>query len=155
MKKAKVTFTGEREMRVERIFDATRERVWAAYTQADLIRQWWARGNDMVVETFDCVRGGHWRFVERAPDGNHGFEGRFAEVQAMDLLSYTFEWDGAPGHAVLETLRFEDLGDGRTKLVATSLFMTAADLDGMKGAGMEEGMHQSYEALDRLLERTR
>jgi uncharacterized protein YndB with AHSA1/START domain len=45
----------------------------------------------------------------------------------------------------------EDLGDGRTKLVNTSLFHTREDRDGMLRSGMEEGLNQSYEALDRLL----
>jgi uncharacterized protein YndB with AHSA1/START domain len=48
-------------------------------------------------------------------------------------------------------MTLEDLGDGRTRLVSTSLFMTAQDRDGMVQSGMEGGLNQSYEALDRLL----
>jgi uncharacterized protein YndB with AHSA1/START domain len=44
-----------------------------------------------------------------------------------------------------------DLGDGRTKLLATSLFMTAEDCGNTTKSGMEDGMNQSYAALDRLL----
>ena len=64
----------------------------------------------------------------------------------------TFEWDGMPGHVLLNTIVLEDLGDGRTKLEATSLFMTAAGRDGMMSTGMEGGMNESYIALDRVLE---
>jgi hypothetical protein len=48
-------------------------------------------------------------------------------------------------------MTLEDLGDGRTKLVNVSLFMTAADRDGMVSSGMEQGMSESYAALDRVL----
>ena len=47
----------------------------------------------------------------------------------------------------------EDLGDGRTRVVTTSLFHTAEERDGMLKSGMEGGMNESYAALDRLLSR--
>lgn len=141
----------ERELRVERIFEASRDRVWQAMTTPELISKWWGRGNRVVVERLELVRGGHWRFVEHAPEGAHGFEGRYAEVTPPERVVQTFEWDGMPGHVVLETMTLEDLGDGRTKLVTSSLFMTAEDLAGMESSGMEDGMAQSYAALDRLL----
>lgn len=50
----------------------------------------------------------------------------------------------------IETVLFVDLGDGRTKLVTDSLFHTTEERDGMLQSGMEQGMNQSYEALDRL-----
>jgi uncharacterized protein YndB with AHSA1/START domain len=56
-----------------------------------------------------------------------------------------------PGHASLDKAELEDLGDGRTKLVATSIFMTVEDIEGMLQSGMETGMNESYAALDRLL----
>jgi uncharacterized protein YndB with AHSA1/START domain len=65
----------------------------------------------------------------------------------------TFEWDGMPGHVAIETLVLEDLGDGRTRVVNTSLFHTREERDGMLSSGMEEGLNQSYAALDRLLAR--
>ncbi len=63
----------------------------------------------------------------------------------------TFEWDGMPGHVAVETVTFEDLGDGRTKLVTTSLFQTSEERNGMMSSGMEQGLSDSYAALDRLL----
>jgi uncharacterized protein YndB with AHSA1/START domain len=57
-----------------------------------------------------------------------------------------------PGHVAIETITFEDLGE-RTKVVNTTLFHTTEERDGMIQAGMETGMNQSFEALDRLLEK--
>ena len=149
---ATVTTPGDREIRIERVFDAPRERVWRAFTEPGLVAQWWGRGNRLDIERLEVERGGHWRFVEHAPDGSaHGFEGRFREVSPPERLVRTFEWDGMPGYVAVETAAFEDLGDGRTKLVTTSLFHTPEERDGMLESGMEGGLNQSYEALDRLL----
>ena len=153
MEKAKITTPAEREIRVERIFNAPRERVWQAMTDPKLVAQWWGRGNKLVVERLELERGGHWRFVEHAPKGVSGFEGRFREVTPPSRVVQTLEWDGMPGHVIIETATLEDLGDGRTRLVNTSLFHTTVERDGFLQSGMEGGMNESYEALDRLLEK--
>ena len=149
--KAKISKPGDREIRTERVFDAPRDAVWRAYTEPELIKQWWGRGNRLVIERFELERGGHWRFVEHGPDGVHGFEGRFREITPRDRIVMTFEWDGMPAHVIIETANFEDLGDGRTRVVSTSLFHTAEERDGMLASGMEQGLNESYAALDRLL----
>jgi len=149
--KAKITAPGDREVRIERIFNAPRDRVWRAMTDPKLIAQWWGRGNKLVIERYELERGGHWRFVEHSDHGEHGFEGRFAEITPPERVVQTFEWDGLPGHTALETMTLEDLSDGRTRLVTTSLFLTREDRDGMLQSGMESGVNESYAALDRVL----
>jgi uncharacterized protein YndB with AHSA1/START domain len=151
--KAKVTTPSDREIRIERIFAAPRERVWRAMTDPNLVAQWWGRGNKLVIEKFELHRGGHWRIVEHSADGVHGFEGRFREVTPPERVVQTFEWDGMPGHVVVEHMTLEDLGDGRTRLVTVSLFHTTEERDGMLHSGMEGGLNQSYAALDDVLAR--
>jgi uncharacterized protein YndB with AHSA1/START domain len=148
---AKVTRTSDREVRIERVFNAPRDRVWKALTDPALVAQWWGRGNKLVIERMEVERGGHWRYVEHTDHGVHGFEGRYREVRPPDHISRTFEWDGMPGHVAVESLALEDLGDGRTRLVSTSLFHTTEDCDGMLSSGMEGGLNESYAALDRVL----
>jgi uncharacterized protein YndB with AHSA1/START domain len=48
-------------------------------------------------------------------------------------------------------VEFQDAGDGRTRIVTTSLFHTNEERDGMMAAGMEQGLNESYAALDRVL----
>ena len=146
-----LTTPSDREIVIERVFDAPRDRVWQALTEPDLVAQWWGRGNKVVIERMEVERGGHWRFVEHSPDGVHGFEGRYREVTPPERLAFTFEWDGMPGHVVVDTTELEDLGDGRTKVTTTSLFHTSEERDGMLSSGMQTGLDQSYAALDRLL----
>lgn len=149
--RATITTPTDREIRIERIFNAARDRVWRAYTEPELVAQWWGRGNRLVIERLELERGGHWRFVEHGPDGVHGFEGRFREVTPPERIVMTFEWDGMPGYVIVQTAMFEDLGDGRTKIVSTSLFYTTDERDGFLNSGMEGGLNESYAALDRLL----
>lgn len=149
--KATITTPTDREIHIERIFNAPRDQVWKAMTDPKLIAQWWGRGNKLVIEKFELERGGHWRFVEHGPDGVHGFEGRFREVTPPERVVQTFEWDGMPGYVIIETGVLEDLGDGRTKFVNTSLFHTTDERDGFLQSGMEGGLNESYAALDRLL----
>jgi uncharacterized protein YndB with AHSA1/START domain len=151
--RAKVTTPTDREIRIERVFAAPRDRVWRAMTDPKLIAQWWGRGNKVVIEKFEPQRGGHWRIVEHSPEGVNGFEGRFREVTPPERIVQTFEWDGMPGHVVVEHVTLEDLGDGRTKIINVSLFHTTEERDGMLNSGMEGGLNESYAALDEVLAR--
>ena len=150
--KTNLTMPGDREIHVERIFNAPRETVWQAYTDPKLVAQWWGRGNKLDVEKMELVKDGRWRFVEHSGEKPFGFEGRYIEVTPPERIVQTFGWDGMEGHEIIETAEFHDLGDGRTKLVATSVFQNAEERTAMLGYGMETGMNESYAALDRLLE---
>jgi|SRR4051812_39393691 len=149
--RAILTTPSDREFRMERTFNAPREKVWKALTEPELLKQWWGRGNPLTIERFEFVRGGHWRFVEHSDHGDHGFEGRYREIVPVERMVLTFEWDGMPGYVVVNTLTLEELPGARTKLVGTSLFHTTAERDGMMNSGMEGGANQSYDALDRVL----
>jgi uncharacterized protein YndB with AHSA1/START domain len=147
-----LTTPSDREIVSQRVFDAPRERVFAAYTDPDLIPRWWGpRRMTTIVEQMDVRPGGAWRFIARDPEGREqGFRGTYREVTPPERLVQTFEWDGMPGHAVVETVSFEDL-DGRTKVTTTSLFHTTEERDGMLSSGMETGLSESHDRLAELL----
>jgi uncharacterized protein YndB with AHSA1/START domain len=147
-----VTTPSEREIVSERVFDAPRERVFAAYTDPELIPQWWGpRGTTTIVDQMDVRPGGAWRFVGRDSDGTEtAFRGTYREVTPPERIVQTFEWEGMPGHVVVETATFEDLG-GRTKVTATSLFHTSEERDGMLASGMERGLTETHDRLAELL----
>jgi uncharacterized protein YndB with AHSA1/START domain len=75
-------------------------------------------------------------FVERSLDGTYGFEGRYREVTPPERIVHTFEWDGMPGYVCIETVPFEDRGDGRTRVVSTSLFHVTEERDGIAPSAM-------------------
>jgi uncharacterized protein YndB with AHSA1/START domain len=147
-----ITQPAEREIQVERVFDAPRDRVFAAYTDPELIPLWWGpRSTTTIVEELDPRAGGTWRFRARNEDGSEVvFRGVFREVAVPERIVQTFEWDGMPGHVSVETANFEDLGD-RTRVVSTSIFHTPEERDGMLESDMERGMNETYARLDELL----
>ena len=150
---ATVTTPTDREIHIERVFDAPRDRVFAAYTDPELIPQWWGpHGTETVVDVMEVEAGGSWRFVSRGDDGETAFRGTYREVTPPERIVQTFEWEGMPGHVSVETAQFEDLGE-RTKVVTTSIFHTPEERDGMLGSGMEKGMNETFERLDELLAR--
>lgn len=144
---------GERQIHVERTFEATRERVFAAYTDPELIPRWWGpHGTTTVVAEIELRPGGRWRFVGQDSNGEEAaFRGVYREVVAPERIVWTFEWEGMPGHVSVETATFEDLSDGRTRVVADTVFHTAEERDGMLDSGMERGMNETFARLDALL----
>jgi uncharacterized protein YndB with AHSA1/START domain len=158
--KNKTTITvepGKQELFVTREFDAPRALVFKAHTDPKLFVQWIGpRDLSTRLESFEPVSGGKWRFVQKDQDGHEfGFHGVFHEVSPERVIQ-TFEFDGLPesGHVVLETLRLEDLPNGRTRLTTQSVYQSVADRDGMVQAGMETGVVEGYERLDEILARS-
>ncbi len=145
----------DREVLLTRIFDAPRELVFKAHTDPDLIPQWWGlRSNTTIVETMDVRLGGTWRFIQCDAQGNEfAFNGEYREVMSPERLANTFEFEGTPGHLILDTLTFEEIPSGQTKLTAVSLFETIGDRDGMLNSGMESGSNESWDRLAELLAR--
>jgi uncharacterized protein YndB with AHSA1/START domain len=153
-RRATVSTPGDREIRVEREFDAPRDQVFATMLDPELIPEWWGpRGTTTRVDYMEPKTGGRWRFVGQDSSGNEtAFLGAYREVAAPERIVQTFEWEGMPGHVSVETAEFEDLGD-RTRMVVTSVFHTTEERDGMLGSGMEGGMNETYERFDEVLAR--
>ena len=153
-RRATITTPAEREIHIERVFDAPRDLVFAVYTDPELVPEWYGpRGTTTVVDHMDVRPGGSWRFRFEEPDGTGtAFRGTYREISAPERIVQTFEWEGMPGHVSVETAVFEDLGE-RTKVTTTSIFHTTEERDGMLGSGMEGGMNETYERLDELLAR--
>jgi uncharacterized protein YndB with AHSA1/START domain len=149
-----ISTPSEREIHIERIFDAPRDRVFALYTDPALIPEWWGpHGTTTIVDRMEVRTGGAWRFISRDCEGSEtAFRGTYREVTPPERIVQTFEWEGMPGHVSVETAVFEDLGD-RTRVTTTSLFHTAEERDGMLQSGMEKGLNETYERLDALLAR--
>ena len=141
---------GKQEIVVTRVFDAPRDLVFKACTDPNLIARWWGpRRYSTVIDKMEVRPGGTWRFVQSDGAGNEfAFHGVYHEITAPERTVQTFEYEGVPGHVLLDTATFEE-HDGKTKLTQQSVFQSVADRDGMVQSGMEEG---STESMDRLAE---
>ncbi len=145
---------GKQELFITREFDAPRELVFRAHTEPELYEQWVGPDDlKMTVERMDAVAGGSYRFVHEREGHKYTFHGVYHEVLSPQRIIGTFEFDGLPetGHVIMGTTKFEDLGDGRTRLVHQSVFQSVADRDGMIQSGMERGVNDGYKKLDILL----
>jgi uncharacterized protein YndB with AHSA1/START domain len=148
--KLQVTTLGDLELEMTRTFDAPLALVWDCHTQAEHIKHWWGRGHNLDVE-LDFRVGGKWRFVEHGEDGQEwAFRGEFREIVPQEVLVWTFEFEGMPGHISVDRLVFTER-DGKTTITARSTFDSQSDRDGMVNSGMEQGAEQSYQALDAYL----
>ena len=109
----------------------------------------------MNLEKFEPRSGGMWRYTHKDKDGNEfGFHGVYHEVLAPERMIDTFEFEGLPekGHVSLETAKFMELPGGRTRVNMQSVFQSVADRDGMMQSGMEQGINESFDRLDELLD---
>ena len=140
-------------IRMTRDFTATPAQLVRAHTDKDLFVQWVGPdGANMTIDHWDARTGGSWRHHGHNADGEeYAFRGCFHTVRD-DRLVQTFTYEGFPDSVALETMWFEDLGEGRTRLHVHSLYDTYEGRDGMLSSGMDTGVNDGYAKLDGLLE---
>ncbi|WP_127126250.1 SRPBCC family protein [Georgenia sp. SYP-B2076] len=138
---------------IVREFEAPRDRVFRAWTDPDLVVRWLGpRDGDMRIETWDARTGGSYRYT--AWQGGRevaGFYGSFHEVRPDERIVWTFTYVDVPDGVMLETISFEDLGDGRSRVASLSVMDTMEGRDSIIASGMEQGVIEGYEQLDALL----
>ena len=139
-------------VRMTRDFRATPAQLVRAHTDKDLFVQWVGpNGSNMTIDHWDARTGGSWRHHGHNADGEeYAFRGCFHTVRE-DRLVQTFTYEGFPDSVALETMWFEDLGEGRTRLHTFSLFDSYEARDGMISSGMDIGVNDGYAKLDGLL----
>ncbi len=138
-------------IRIRRDFAATPAQLLRAHLDPDLFVEWIGPdGMDTRVITWDAREGGEWRYVAARDGEEYGFRGCFHQI-ADDRIVQTFTFLGMPDDVSLETLRFEDLGDGRTRLHAQSLVDSFGGRDAWLASGMEVGVNEGYAKLDAMI----
>lgn len=155
----KTTFTVEpnrNDIISERTFNAPRDKVFNAFVDPELVKQWWGgRKYKTEIEVYEPRAGGSWKMVQTDPDGNKWtFHGVIHEMNKEEYRAIqTFEFDGLPekGHVAMDTMTLTEK-DGKTLMRTISVFQTVADRDGMIASGMEEGNNEGLDVLAELVE---
>jgi uncharacterized protein YndB with AHSA1/START domain len=153
--KLKMTTPSDREIRIEREFDAARELVWQAWTRPELVRRWLLGpdGWEMPVCDMDVRVGGSYRWVWRktSTGAQMAMGGTYREIVQPERLVTTEKFDDPwyPGECVVTTAFTERAG--RTTVVTTMLLDTQEIRDGVLKSGMERGVERSYERIDEIL----
>lgn len=143
----------ERELVVTRTFNAPARIVFEAWTNPELLKQWWAPksfGLSFLSCEADVRTGGAYRFVFGHPSSEQPMEfiGRYVEVAPPSRLVWTNE-EGGEGGAVT-TVTFEERGD-ETLVVMHDLYPSKEALDGAVASGSTSGFSEAFEQLDDLL----
>jgi uncharacterized protein YndB with AHSA1/START domain len=140
-------------IRIIRDFDAPPDRVFRAWTDPELVTRWLGpKDTSMRISTWDARTGGAYRYsAAREGEEIASFYGSFHEVRPDVRLVWTFTWEGMPDGVSLETMTFEDLGDGQTRITSLSIVDSLEARDMMMASGMETGVIEGYEQLDELL----
>lgn len=151
---AETTIEADRKVpviRMSRDFNGTPEQLFRAHTDPALFAQWVGpSAMDTRVVQWDARSGGSWRFVSTRNGEEYGFHGCFHEVRP-DRIVQTFTFEGQPDGVALETLLFEDLGNGRSRLRTQSLVDSFESRDEWLASGMEVGVNEGYAKLEEML----
>jgi uncharacterized protein YndB with AHSA1/START domain len=140
------------EVRITKEFDATPERMWQAFTTPEEIAKWWDK---TTIDQHDFRVGGKWRFVSKDdhdPSKEHAFNGEFKEIDEPNKIVRTFEYEPWAGHILVETVTFEPVDGGKTKMLTVSKYASLQDLEGMVQSGMERGAVAGLDRLAKVVE---
>jgi uncharacterized protein YndB with AHSA1/START domain len=151
---AKVTLPTDEQILITREFDAPKHLVYKAYTTPELVKRWWHanRGEATIVE-IDLRVGGRWRYVMVTDDGLEvGFHGEYREIVPNERIVSTEVYEGIPdadAHAALNALTLTEV-DGRTTLEILVQHKRKEDRDAHIDSGMEAGLQDALDLLERL-----
>jgi uncharacterized protein YndB with AHSA1/START domain len=157
---AVVSLPADTQILITREFDAPKHLVYRAYTEPELVKRWWSgeRGEVTSVES-DLRPGGRWRYVMVANEGFEvAFHGEFREVVPNERIVSTEVFEGAPdagGYpegedqvAAVVTTTFTE-ADGRTTMTQLTECGTKEVRDAIIESGMEVGMQEAMDKLER------
>jgi uncharacterized protein YndB with AHSA1/START domain len=149
---------------LERTLNAPRDLVWKAWTDPNLLKQWFAPKPYEITEVeMELAPGGVFRIRMVGPDGfdtGHGNPGCVLEVVDGEKLSWTSALgpefrpaemgEGCESFPMTAIVTMEDAGDGKTLYRAVALHKNQADRDAHANMGFQEGWGKCAEQLEEL-----
>jgi uncharacterized protein YndB with AHSA1/START domain len=151
--KLKVTLRGDKEILLERVFEAPARNVFKVLTQAEYVRRWWCsqEGFEMTVCDIDLRVGGKWRYAMVGPGGFEvAFHGEYREIAPPAKLVNTEIYEAFPDSPALVTATLEEDKAGKTTYRAVVLHDTKEARDAHASSGMEAGADRCYDLVEEL-----
>jgi uncharacterized protein YndB with AHSA1/START domain len=151
---ATVELPTDEQILITREFDAPKHLVFKAYTTPDLVKRWWSgQKGEVTIAEIDLRVGGKWRYVMVASKGFEvAFHGEYQEIVPDERLVSTEIYeipDQGDSPPTINTATFTET-DGRTTLTVLVECPSKELRDTIIDSGMESGMQESYDALERL-----
>ena len=151
--KLQVTLPSDKEILMERVFDAPRHLVFEAMTRPEYVRRWWVAGCDgstMPVCDIDFRVGGSYRYVTRLPDGSEfAFRGEYREIVPPERVVHTEIFEPFPDETTLVTMTLEER-DGKTYYRTLVVHKTTEGRDAHIASGMEGGAGQALDVVEAI-----
>ncbi|WP_320670117.1 SRPBCC family protein [Patulibacter defluvii] len=161
-RRVELTLPADDQILMTRELTAAPPLVYRAWTEPELVAQWWpsSRGTMLVAE-IDLRVGGRWRWVMRAGEGFEvGFHGEYLEIVPDQRLVHTEVFEGAPGtpeeaeaNATDNTIEFLPLDGGGTLVRMLTVCPSREIRDIIVQSGMEAGVQDGMALLDELTQR--
>jgi uncharacterized protein YndB with AHSA1/START domain len=142
----------DREVVVTRMVNAPVAKVYRAWTQPELFRQWWVpKSAPMKLVSFEMdVRvGGGYRLVFDFQGHQAAFFGTYKEVVPESKIVWSNDEAGDAGQTT--TVTFEALGD-KTRVVLTEVYPTKAALDEAMSNGSLDGLREQFDQLEEFVQ---
>ena len=154
----------QQEFVISRTFDAPRELVWKAFTEAERMRHWWGpKGFQVIASKMDLRPGGTYHYCLRAPDGGTMW-GKFVyrEIvrpeRIVAVTSFSDEAENVTRHPMSPTWPLKMLStflfaeeDGRTTLTVHWSPLDAEETERATFANAHPSMQQGWSGtLDQL-----
>ncbi len=147
----------ERELVLTRLIDAPREKVYQAWTDSELLKQWFTpRPYTVPAAELDVRPGGSNVITMRAPDGTEfPNRGIYLEVVENERLvftdAYVSAWEPSAKPFMTGVITFEEEEDGKTRYTAKALHWTVEDREAHEKMGFHEGWGKATDQLEELL----
>lgn len=147
-----ITLPSDCELAMTRVFKAPARTLFEVWTKPEHVRKWYGvRSTTVTVCEIDLRVGGAWRWVVAKPDGMEiAFSGKFLEIDPPRRLQRTEVFEAMPGAGSVVTLTFDEK-DGQTTLTTHMLFQNKQHRDMCLKSGMELGVKECYENIDRIV----
>ena len=139
----------ETTLNLRRTFMAPREKVFRAFTEAEMLKKWWGHhGITCPAAEIDLKVGGKYRIAMKPPEGDvFHLKGTYREIKPPERLVYTFQWEGAGmKEETLVTLEFHEKGDATELVLVHELFPDANARD-----DHNKGWESSFDCLAEAL----
>jgi uncharacterized protein YndB with AHSA1/START domain len=152
---AVITLPSDTDILITRVFDASADLVFEAWTTPDLVRRWLGfETSEWLVCDIDLRIGGQWRFVIRDGGMEVGFHGEYREIARPHRLVSTEVYEGFPDPdgdgAALNTMTLDEV-DGVTTMTLLVQHARPEHRDAHIASGMEGGLQVSLDRMEDLV----
>lgn len=153
------------ELTITKTINAPLEKVWEAFTTPEIFEKWWGpRGWETTVKEFELEPGGVLLYGMKCVDESQGeWYGQeswgkmvFKEINPPTEFTYTDYFCNDSGAVdenmpvINSSIKLEEV-DGGTKIISAGTYESAEDLKKVIDMGMEQGVKETWDRLEKLL----